>query len=195
MTAEDGQSLEPGITLRLPRWVESWRRDLPSAIADDVEGMALAIEAARRNVAEATGGPFGALVVDAATGEPLAVGVNLVVAARCSLLHAEIVALIAAQQRRGSHDLSAGGTRTVTLYASAEPCAQCLGAIPWSGLSRLVCGARDADVRAIGFDEGEKPPQWVRRLARRGIEVVQDVLRLEAVRVLTEYSGRGGALY
>ncbi len=193
--AADRQTVEPCVTLRVPRWLEGWARDLPSAIADDVEGMALAIEAARRNVAEGSGGPFGALVVDGATGEPLAVGVNLVVAARCSLLHAEIVALIAAQQRCGSHDLSAGGKRMVTLYASAEPCAQCMGAIPWSGVCRLVCAARDADVRAIGFDEGEKPPQWERRFARRGIEVVRDVLRPEAVRVLAGYSAQGGALY
>ncbi len=185
----------PAVEILLPPWLKDWQDRLCDGVSDDIEGMSLAIEIARRNVEEGTGGPFGALVVDGVSGATLAVGANLVVAARCSLLHAEIVALINAQQRCASHDLSIGGTRPVSLYASAEPCAQCLGAIPWGGVRRLVCGARDADVRAIGFDEGDKPTEWPRRFARRGIEVVRDVLRPQAVRVLREYTARGGALY
>jgi tRNA(Arg) A34 adenosine deaminase TadA len=47
------------------------------------------------------------------------------------------------------------------MVVSTEPCALCLGAIPWSGIRRLVCGARDEDARSIGFDEGEKVPYWI----------------------------------
>lgn len=71
----------------------------------------------------------------------------------------------------------------------------CLGAIPWSGVSRLVCGARDEDARRIGFDEGDKPSDWIGRLRKRGIEVVRDVSRTEAVSVLEEYARNGGIIY
>jgi tRNA(Arg) A34 adenosine deaminase TadA len=71
----------------------------------------------------------------------------------------------------------------------------CLGAIPWSGVRRLVCGARGDDVCAIGFDEGAKPADWVGELRKRGIEVVQDVLRQEAQDVLRQYAEAGGKIY
>jgi len=71
----------------------------------------------------------------------------------------------------------------------------CLGAVAWSGVKRLVCGARDSDARQIGFDEGAKPQHWVHELGCRGIEVVRDVCREEAVRVLRAYVGRGGEVY
>jgi hypothetical protein len=71
----------------------------------------------------------------------------------------------------------------------------CFGAIPWSGVSRLVCGARDADARAAGFDEGPKLKDWVGALAERGIEVVRDVLHAEATAVFAEYAAAGGAIY
>jgi tRNA(Arg) A34 adenosine deaminase TadA len=71
----------------------------------------------------------------------------------------------------------------------------CFGAIPWSGVRRLSCGARAADAEAIGFDEGAKPRDWVGELARRGIEVVRDVGRKEAVAVLRAYSDAGAEIY
>ena len=71
----------------------------------------------------------------------------------------------------------------------------CLGAVSWSGARRLVCGARDEDVRAIGFDEGPKPPDWIRELERRGISVVRDELRDEAAAVLRRYAEEGGIIY
>jgi hypothetical protein len=48
---------------------------------------------------------------------------------------------------------------------------------------------------ALGFDEGEKPLQWVPALERRGIAVVRDVLREEAASVLREYAESGGEIY
>ena len=81
------------------------------------------------------------------------------------------------------------------LVTSVEPCAMCLGAVPWSGVRRLVCGARGEDACAIGFDEGAKPADWVRGLESRGIEVQRDVLRAAAVAVLRRYVEEGGVLY
>ena len=71
----------------------------------------------------------------------------------------------------------------------------CLGATVWSGVSRLVIGARDADAALVGFDEGPKPQAWVEQLAVRGIEVVQDVQRTEAAQVLLDYAEGGGPIY
>ncbi len=71
----------------------------------------------------------------------------------------------------------------------------CLGAIPWSGLSRLFCGARDEDARAIGFDEGAKPSDWATALNQRGVQVERDLLRWKAVAVLNRYASSGGKIY
>ena len=62
-------------------------------------------------------------------------------------------------------------------------------------MRRLGCAARDEDVRGIGFDEGDKPPDWVRSLEGRGIAVRRDVLRADAVAVLEEYVRGGGVIY
>jgi tRNA(Arg) A34 adenosine deaminase TadA len=100
-----------------------------------------------------------------------------------------------AQRVMGTNDLGAGGIPACELVTSTEPCAMCLGAVPWSGVRRVVCGARGDDACAIGLDEGAKPDDWPGELARRGIEVVRDVLRDEARAVLRHYGESGGVLY
>ena len=178
----------------LPGWVENVVEG-PDRAFESVEArMRFAIELARRNVEEKTGGPFGAAVFEAETGKLVSVGVNLVEPSRCSLAHAEMVALALAQQAVGHYDLSHGGA-VRELVTSTEPCAMCLGAIPWSGVRRVICAARGADACAIGFDEGAKPADWIAALTGRGIEVVRDVLRDEARAVLRHYATSGGAIY
>ena len=93
-----------------------------------------------------------------------------------------------AQKSLGSFDLGAPGLPACELVTSVEPCAMCAGAVLWSGVRRLVCGASSDDARAIGFDEGPKHPDWASELRRRGIEVVEGVLRAEAVAVLEQLS-------
>jgi tRNA(Arg) A34 adenosine deaminase TadA len=182
------------LEIPLPRWFEAWAATLPARLGDDAAAMSVALEACRRNLDAGTGGPFGAALIEEETRRLLGIGVNLVVSGRASVLHAEIVALTLAQQRAGNDNLAAGG-RAVTLYSTAEPCAMCLGAIPWSGVNRVVCGARDADVRAVGFDEGDKPVRWVEKFRRRGIAVTRDVRRAEAVGLLARYAAEGGVQY
>ncbi len=156
--------------------------------------MRLVIELARANVEHRTGGPFGAAVFEAVSGRIAGVGVNVVETSHCSIAHAEMIAISMVQQSTGNYDLSSG-TVEYEVVTSAEPCAMCLGAIPWSGVRRVVCGARGEDVCAIGFDEGAKPADWVDELRKRGIEVVQDVLRQEALDVLRQYAEAGGRIY
>ncbi|MBM4126158.1 MAG: nucleoside deaminase [Nitrospira sp.] len=157
--------------------------------------MRFVVDLTATNVEKRTGGPFGAAVFERRTGRLVAIGVNLVESARCSHAHAEMVALANAQHTLGNFDLGAEGLPQHELVSSCEPCAMCYGAIPWSGVRRLVCGARASDAEAIGFDEGAKPKHWVGELNKRGISVVRDLCRQEAAAVLQHYTAIGGAIY
>jgi tRNA(Arg) A34 adenosine deaminase TadA len=185
----------PPISLRLPNWVDEFINQQKGPFLDDEQRLALAIELARLNVLHRTGGPFGAAIFETQSGRLVAVGVNVVEAQTCSIAHAEMMAIAGAQQSLGCYDLGGSGLPDHELVTSAEPCAMCLGAIPWSGVRRVVCGARDEDARAIGFDEGNKPAGWTDLLEKQGIAVVQDVLRDRARQVLLDYAGQGGVIY
>ena len=181
--------------ITLPSWVGEFLGTGERFRSSPNDRMGLVIALARKNVEHGSGGPFGAAVFETESGRLVAAGVNLVVAGGSSILHAEIVALMLAQQAIGTFDLGASGIPACELVTSAEPCAMCLGAIPWSGVRRLVCGARGEDVEAVGFDEGAKPSGWVGELQRRGIEVVRDCCPGEAAAVLRDYAGAGGIIY
>lgn len=185
----------PPITLHLPAWIDPFLAAQPPTFPTLAARMRLAIALAERNALEGTGGPFGAAVFDMTDGRLIAPGVNLVVPGRCAVAHAEIVAVALAGQLLGHHDLGGPGMPPCELVASTEPCAMCFGAVPWSGVRHLVCGARDADARAIGFDEGPKLPDWRTALEQRGIRVTIDTCRDEAAAVLQEYHRRGGLIY
>jgi len=185
----------PDIQLSLPAWVVPFLQDQPDVFPSDEDKMDLVVALSRRNLTENTGGPFGAGVFDQVTGQLVAPGVNLVVAKSCSAAHAEIVALSLAQRVLNTHDLGGTNQPAHTLVSSTEPCAMCLGAVPWSGVSRLVCGATGEDAENIGMDEGAKPSQWVSTLVNRGIEVKLAVRRAEAVAVLNDYAASGAEIY
>jgi tRNA(Arg) A34 adenosine deaminase TadA len=156
--------------------------------------MDLVIDLATRNVQHG-GGPFAAAVFELKTGRLVSPGVNLVLPLQCSVLHAEIVATALAQQIIGSYTLRGHGNATFELVSSSEPCAMCLGAIQWAGFGSLVCGARDEDVRAVGFEEGMKPLGWVEAFRSAGIAVTQDVLRDQATAALSRYVTSGRPVY
>jgi tRNA(Arg) A34 adenosine deaminase TadA len=183
------------ITITLPAWMGKFLGSAEIFRQTTKERMRLVIDLSRLNVEQGTGGPFGAALFETESGRLVAAGVNLVTSENCSILHGEIVALMLAQRTLGSFDLGSPGIPACELVTSAEPCAMCLGAIPWSGVRQLVCGARGEDVEAIGFDEGAKPEEWVKSLEQRGIRVVRDLLRDEALAVLGSYTAQGGAIY
>ena len=183
------------MVLNLPVWVQSFVEGSAGVFPTVEERMRFVIELSRLNVERKTGGPFGAGVFEQESGRLISVGVNQVESSNCSIAHAEMLAIALAQKAVGTYDL--GGERGVAyeLVTSTEPCVMCLGAVCWSGVIRVVCGARDEDARRIGFDEGPKPPDWAGALESRGISVVRDILRKEAAAVLTEYRERGGLIY
>lgn len=157
--------------------------------------MELVLHLASLNIKHQTGGPFGAAVFDLDSGTLIAPGVNIVVPSHASIAHAEMVAVSMAQRTLQTHDLGPIGKNGTQLVTSVAPCAMCLGAVPWSGVRSLICGARGEDANAIGFDEGSKPTDWVGELEARGIAVQNDLMRDAAAQVLNNYEASGGAIY
>lgn len=179
----------------LPGWAKEFADGKKGVPFNGRERMKLAIELSRLNIVHGTGGPFGAAVFELATGKLVSVGLNLAVRSSCSHAHAEMVAIAIAQHAVSSYTLCRPGERGYELASSCEPCAMCFGAIIWSGVNRVVCGASTADACNAGFDDGPKPALWVKELERRGIEVETGVLQSEARNVLEYYSGNGGIIY
>jgi tRNA(Arg) A34 adenosine deaminase TadA len=174
----------------VPSWVDEVAAAFEGSLETEEGRMALTIALSRHNVARG-GGPFGATVF--LGSELVAAGVNLVLDSGLTIAHAEIVAMMRAQRALADSPRPAGGA--YSLVASTEPCCQCFGALVWSGIRHLACGANTADAEAIGFDEGPKPEAWVRALESRGITVSQGIRRDEARVVLGEYVRRGGVIY
>ncbi len=185
----------PRVELSLPGWVEEFIARTEAVYPTVRDRMLLAVELSRLNIRHGAGGPFGAAIFDRSTDRLLAPGVNLVLSSGCSVFHAEMVAIMVAQQLVGDLDLGGKELPPYELVSSTEPCAMCLGAIPLSGVRHLVCGARSEDAERIGFDEGTKPPGWPRSLEERGITVMRDILRDEAASVLQQYAEEGGEIY
>ncbi|MBC2715366.1 MAG: nucleoside deaminase [Desulfobacteraceae bacterium] len=184
----------PELTIQLPEWVAEYVDQSSQVFSDIEDRMDFVIELSRKNIEHQTGGPFGAAVFDAA-GRLIAPGANMVIPSNCSILHAEMVAIALTQKVLGRFDISDGGKFDFALFATTEPCAMCFGAIPWSGVRRLVCGARKEDAQAIGFDEGPRIENWTDALADRGINVIRDVRREKAAAVLNDYVKYGGRIY
>jgi tRNA(Arg) A34 adenosine deaminase TadA len=188
------QKFKP-INIELPAWMQQLLIDATGVFATREERMQFAVNLSRQNTEHHTGGPFGAAVFDTDSGQLIAAGVNMVTTVGLSIAHAEIVALTQAQAILGNFDLGDSGMPRCELVTTTAPCAMCLGAVPWSGVRTLVCGARDEDARSVGFDEGSKRPDWVHELEIRGINVVCDVLRDDAAAVLRDYVKIGGIVY
>jgi tRNA(Arg) A34 adenosine deaminase TadA len=157
--------------------------------------MRLAIELSRQNVVRETGGPFGAVIFERESGKVVAVGVNSVVRLNNCTLHGEMVAFMMAQAHLGCFSLRSADGPEHELVTSCEPCAMCLGATLWSGVTRVVCGAHRDDARRLNFDEGPVFPESHAYLRARGIEIVDGVLRAEANAVLELYRARKGTIY
>ena len=97
---------------------------------NDERFMRIAIDEARR-----ADFPVGAVIVR--DGHEIARGRNLGRSTGDPTAHGEMVAI-----RRAVADRHGGRVlKGATLYTSGEPCAMCMGAILWSGFSRLVFAA------------------------------------------------------
>jgi tRNA(Arg) A34 adenosine deaminase TadA len=172
--------------IRLPDWLSA--TPLPPAPASDAACMAFAVGAAGENVARGTGGPFGAVIRDDASGEIVSVGVNLAPSSGNPVLHAETVAISLAGRR-----LESAGE--LTLFTSCEPCIMCLGASHWAQIRRIVSAATKADAEAVGFSEGAGTAELRAEMSARGVVLQDGFLREEGAAVLRRYAGQGGVIY
>jgi tRNA(Arg) A34 adenosine deaminase TadA len=188
------RDVRESLVINGPEWMSDLLdRDASYATAES--RMRLAIDLARHNVLRGTGGPFGAAVFETSTGRLLSAGVNSVVRLNNSVVHAEMLAIMLAEQHIGSYTLSGSSSATYEIVTSCDPCAMCLGAVLWSGLRRMVTGADRADATALSFDEGPVFPESYAYLEARGISITRGVLRQEAAAVLELYRRQGGPIY
>ena len=189
----------PTVELYLPDWIGEAVGDPDRCFPTLEARMDFVIELAARNI-ESGGGPFGAAIFEIESGRLVAPGVNMVRPLACSLAHAESMAMLVAQRLWGTHNLSAAGLPEMELVTSAQPCIQCYGNLWWSGLQRVVIGARKEDVETLtSFIEGPLPEDWAARLEDRAplrpVEVIRDVRRTQARAVLEHYQRQGGVVY
>ncbi|MFE9444214.1 nucleoside deaminase [Streptomyces sp. NPDC006602] len=174
----------------LPAWIDDELAHVPAALLDREDRMRLVHRLADRNWREGNGGPFAALVAERDTGRIVSVGVNVVLASGVSSAHAEVVALGLAQMATGGWDLGGDGLPAHELVVNWRPCIQCYGATMWSGVRALVVAGEGPELEEITtFDEGPLGADWAEQFETRGIEVVKDVLRDEALTVFRDYRG------
>lgn len=178
-------ALPSSAEIRLPDWL---MRLAPPQTPEEGGAMAFAIDLAHRNVAEKTGGPFAALILESATGRIVSAGVNLVAGSGDPVRHAEVVAISLAA-KAGWPEAGA------TLIATCEPCIMCLGAAHWARVTRIVSAAARSDAEAIGFHEGAGCGDLHIEMAARGVVFASGLMRSEAAAVLRAYRGQGGVIY
>ncbi len=135
--------------------------------------MRLAIRLSERNVDEAKGGPFGAVVVK--DGKVIAKSANKVTSSNDPTAHAEVSAIRAACKKLKTFDLSG-----CVIYTSCEPCPMCLGAIYWARLDKIYYANTKKDAAAIGFDDQFIYEELDVDMEKRKLPIIQ-IMREEAL--------------
>lgn len=109
----------------------------------DIRFMELALGQAQA-AAAAGEAPIGAVIVDPATDEVVALAHNAPIAGHDPSAHAEILSLRLAGRKLGNYRLTG-----LEMFVTLEPCAMCAGAISHARIGRLVYGASDPKGGAI----------------------------------------------
>ena len=106
--------------------------------------MKIAIDEARKGIAQNDGGPFGAVVVK--NGTVIGKGHNRVAKNNDPTCHGEMEAIRDACKNLDTFDLSGAD-----IYTTGQPCVMCLGAILWSNINHIYYGCSIAENDMIGF--------------------------------------------
>ncbi|MBW4439055.1 MAG: nucleoside deaminase [Pleurocapsa minor GSE-CHR-MK-17-07R] len=182
--------------LTQPDWAAEELEKMPAVMPTVEERMAAVIRFSRLNFERGTGGPFAAGVFERDTGKRVVISANRVVAHNCSSAHAEVMTLSLAQQILGTYDLGGPGMPAYQFVVNWRPCAMCFGATLWSGIRELVISGSGPELEAItGFDEGPVHPDWENELAKRGISLINNVLRDEAIAVYRDFAASQALVY
>lgn len=140
--------------------------------------MKLAVEAA-----EKSGTPYGATIIDT-EGNLLAVCGNTVQKDNDATAHAEMNVIRQAQQKIGSRKLA-----SCTIFTTVEPCPMCMGAVVWSGITKVFYGASISDVTGTGGNQIMITSEEIASKSFSEITVEGGVLRDECVGLLRRYYG------
>ena len=126
--------------------------------------------------------PFGAILVGS-NGEIILKAMNTFGIKGDSTSHAERNLMSLASIKYDPEFL-----KNCTMYASAEPCAMCSGAVYWAGIGRVVYGMTEKDLKKMIGPNPENltmdlPCRKVFSSGQRHIEVVGPLLEDESSRV------------
>jgi tRNA(adenine34) deaminase len=106
------------------------------------QAMRLAIEQGRKNAYY----PYGAVIVRASTGEPMASGVND--SYSNPILHGEIACMNDYVAKHGNRDWA-----RMILYTTCEPCPMCMTALIWAHIGGVVFASSSFGVVAASVGE------------------------------------------
>ena len=184
------------LTISLPEWIDDFLKQYQFPLVSNEERMRFVLKLTLQNIEKITGGPFGAAVFERESGQLVSGGVNVVLKQGCSAAHAEMMAIMLAQQELGTHDLGVAELPEFQLVTSGKMCAMCLGSVVWSGVREVLASAQPEDVENIvGFDEGPAPADYDQQLEKRGISIIPSFLREEGCEVLQRYVDLEGVVY
>ncbi len=142
----------------------------------DKEYMNIAIELSKK-----ADYPYGAIIVK--DGEIIGRSDTNTMVSKSGFSHAELRAIEDAMDNLGGH-LCAEGGKGATIYSSCEPCAMCMGAILYTGISKLVYGATLEDSLDCVNEILAHSKDVADACSNRNIEIVSEFEREEAVKVL-----------
>lgn len=126
----------------------------------------IAINLAKENVENKSGGPFGAVIVK--DNKIIAKGNNSVTQLNDPTAHAEVTAI-----RNACKELHSFQLKDCTIYSSCEPCPMCLGAIYWARPERLVFAASKEIASKYNFDDSFIYNEINLKIEERSIETNQ----------------------
>ena len=152
---------------------------MSSSASQDEERMAEIIQFTARTLKTASPVPFGALLVETASGKPLLRAVNAVRRENDPSSHAELRAVRKATKKLGTPSL-----KGYTLYTTCEPCPMCMANALWAGLDRVVFGATIADANKH-CKQIHIPAREVNRRSDMPLELVGPIMRKEAYALFT----------
>lgn len=126
--------------------------------------------------------PFGAVLVRDADQTVVAQGYDRSVQVSDPTAHAELAVI-----RQFCREAQIFTLEGYTLYASAEPCIMCSGAIHWARISRVVFSVAQARLQALSGGQPKPSCASLVNAGRRQVEVVGPLLEDEGLTVFEGY--------
>ena len=138
--------------------------------------MQMAIQEAKKGIAEKHGGPFGAVIVK--NGKVISKGHNRVVVNNDPTCHGEMDAIRKACKKLGTFDLTG-----CEIYTTGYPCPMCFCAILWANIKTIYYGCNTTDTEIIGF----RDKQFEESIPQKKIDMCKQMDRLDCLELYEEY--------